>query len=72
MAASLVNSVGAMLDEPDTREGLVAELPDGTPQLRTPIRFDGVPLPISGRPPRVGEHNEEIRAVVAAATRGSR
>jgi len=71
VAAALVNTVGEMLADPDTRAGLIAELPDGTPQLRTPIRLGGVPLPLSGPPPAMGEHDDEIRAAAAVAHEAS-
>jgi crotonobetainyl-CoA:carnitine CoA-transferase CaiB-like acyl-CoA transferase len=67
VAAALVNTVGELLADADIRAGLIAALPDGTPQLRTPIRLGGVPLPLSGPPPAMGEHDDEIRAAVAAA-----
>lgn len=67
VAAARINSVAEMLDDPDTVAGLVAELPDGTRQLRTPIRLAGKPLALASRPPARGEHTEEIRATVLAA-----
>lgn len=69
VAAAPINTVAEMLADPDTRAGLVAELPDGTPQLRTPIRLGGAPLPLSGPAPALGEHDEEIRS--AAGPRGA-
>jgi len=60
--AAAINSVSEMLADPDTQAGLVASLPDGTPQLRTPIRLGGEPLPLSAPPPSLGEHTAEIRA----------
>src|SRR5581483_11111543 len=62
--AAPINSVGEMLADPDTQAGLVATLPDGTPQLRTPIRLGGEPLPLSGPPPSLGQHSDEIRSAV--------
>jgi crotonobetainyl-CoA:carnitine CoA-transferase CaiB-like acyl-CoA transferase len=53
-----------MLSDPDTQAGLVASLPDGTPQIRTPIRIDAKPLPLSGSPPSIGQHTDQIRAAV--------
>ena len=61
VAAAVINPVADVLQDPDLRAGLVAALPDGTPQLRTPIRLDGAPLPLSAPPPRLGEHTAEIR-----------
>jgi crotonobetainyl-CoA:carnitine CoA-transferase CaiB-like acyl-CoA transferase len=65
VAAALVNSADEILDDPDIQSTLVASLPDGVPQLRTPIRLDRMPLPLSSPPPRVGEHNDSIRACLA-------
>lgn len=68
VAAALVNGLGEMLDDPDTRAGLVAEMDHegGTlRQLRTPIRLDGRPLPLASPPPRYGAHDAEIRAALA-------
>ena len=67
VAAAVINTVGDMFEDPDTRAGLVAELPDGTPQLRTPVRLGGEPLPLSSPPPRRGQHTEEITAAVRGA-----
>lgn len=61
VAAAPINTVSEMLSDPDTDAGLVATLPDGMRQLRTPIRLDGKPLPLSSPPPSVGEHSDEIR-----------
>jgi crotonobetainyl-CoA:carnitine CoA-transferase CaiB-like acyl-CoA transferase len=62
VAAAPINTVGEMLADPDTEAGLVASLPDGMRQLRTPIRLAGRPLPLSSPPPAFGEHDAEIRA----------
>jgi crotonobetainyl-CoA:carnitine CoA-transferase CaiB-like acyl-CoA transferase len=69
VAAAVINTVGDMFEDPDTRAGLVAELPDGTPQLRTPVRLGGKPLPLSSAPPRRGQHTEEITAAVRGVQR---
>jgi crotonobetainyl-CoA:carnitine CoA-transferase CaiB-like acyl-CoA transferase len=69
VAAAPINSVGEMLSDPDTLAGLVAELPDGTRQLRTPIRLGGAPLPLSGAPPAMGAHDDTIRAAVPVGER---
>jgi crotonobetainyl-CoA:carnitine CoA-transferase CaiB-like acyl-CoA transferase len=60
--AAPINTVGEMLADADTQAGLVAALPDGTPQLRTPIRLGGQPLPLSSPPPSLGQDGDEIRA----------
>jgi crotonobetainyl-CoA:carnitine CoA-transferase CaiB-like acyl-CoA transferase len=68
VAAAPINAISDMFTDPDTRAGLVAELPDGTPQLRTPIRLDGAPLPLSSPPPRLGEHDAEIRSLLGGGS----
>jgi crotonobetainyl-CoA:carnitine CoA-transferase CaiB-like acyl-CoA transferase len=70
VAAAVIKSVGEMFSDPDTEAGLLATLDEpGGPvrQIRTPIRLGGRPLAISGRPPRLGEHTEEIRAAAGVA-----
>lgn len=67
VAAAVINSVSDMLTDPDTVAGLVAELPDGTKQLRTPIRLGGDPLPLSSAPPTRGEHTAELREALASS-----
>lgn len=66
VAAATINTVGEMLADPDTRDGLVAMLPDGNRQLRTPIRLGGDPLPLASPPPDLGEHGAEIREELGA------
>jgi crotonobetainyl-CoA:carnitine CoA-transferase CaiB-like acyl-CoA transferase len=67
VAAAVINSVSDMFTDPDTVSGLIAELPDGTRQIRTPIRLGGDPLPLSSPPPALGEHNTAIRESVHSA-----
>jgi len=68
VAAAPVNTVPEMLADPDTRAGLVTSVTDAdgneVPQLRTPIRVDGVPLPPAARPPALGEHDAEVRTAL--------
>ncbi|MCW2985808.1 MAG: CoA transferase [Conexibacter sp.] len=74
VAAAVINSVGEMFSDPDTVSGLLDTLdePDGAVrQIRTPIRLGGDPLPLSGRPPRLGEHTDDIRAAVPVAERSA-
>ena len=66
VAAAPINTVSEMLADPDTRAGLVAALPDGTPQLRTPIRLGGRPLALSGAPPALGQDDAAVRVALAA------
>jgi crotonobetainyl-CoA:carnitine CoA-transferase CaiB-like acyl-CoA transferase len=54
--AALVASVSEVLAGSE----LVAEV-GGVPQLRTPIRIDGAPLPLAGPLPALDEHGAEIR-----------
>jgi crotonobetainyl-CoA:carnitine CoA-transferase CaiB-like acyl-CoA transferase len=70
VAAAEINQVGEMMEDPDTRAGLIGELQtaDGpVRQIRTPIRLGGDPLPLSSAPPRFGEHTDAIRAATNAA-----
>lgn len=74
VAAAEINRVGEMLEDPDIRTGLIGEVEtaDGpVRQLRTPIRLGGDPLALSSAPPRLGEHNEQIRAAALATERTS-
>lgn len=68
IAAAPINTVPEMLADRDTRAGLVTSVTDAdgneVPQLRTPIRVDGVPLPPSARPPALGEHDAEVRTAL--------
>lgn len=71
VAAAVVNSVGEMLDDPDTRERLVAEVRDGEhtiPQLRTPIRLDGRPLEPGAAPPQLGADDAAVRKAIQQTT----
>jgi crotonobetainyl-CoA:carnitine CoA-transferase CaiB-like acyl-CoA transferase len=62
VSAAPINTVSEMLGDPDTEAGLVAPLPDGMRQLRTPIRLGGSPLALSSPPPALDEHGDEVRA----------
>jgi len=66
VAAGAIDTVAEVLADPDVAVGLVAALPDGTPQLRTPIRLGGAPLPLGSAPPRLGEHTDAVRAALRA------
>jgi crotonobetainyl-CoA:carnitine CoA-transferase CaiB-like acyl-CoA transferase len=69
VAAAEVNSVGEVLEDPDTRARLVTSVRDGDheiPQIRTPIRVDGEPLEIAGTPPHLGADDDEVRARLRA------
>ena len=39
----------------------VLELPDGVRTARSPLRLDGTPVRAERRPPRLGEHDAELR-----------
>jgi crotonobetainyl-CoA:carnitine CoA-transferase CaiB-like acyl-CoA transferase len=72
--AAVINTVGEMFEDPDTKAGLTeeAETADGPVRLvRTPIRIGGRPLPLSSPPPRLGEHSAPIRAAMTT-TDGAR
>jgi crotonobetainyl-CoA:carnitine CoA-transferase CaiB-like acyl-CoA transferase len=65
--AAVINSVGEMFEDPDTKGFLTEEVETGAGAVRlvrTPIRLAGEPLPLSSPPPRLGEHSEEIRAAM--------
>lgn len=61
-----VNTVAEALLDPVIHERMVTNV-DGVPQLRTAIRVDGRPADIHSAPPRLGEHNDQIRRHVRAA-----
>ena len=69
--AGLVNTVAQVLEEPDTAARLVTSAPAGPheiPQVRTPIRIDGAPLPVRTAPPGLGDDDEAIRAALEVPT----
>jgi crotonobetainyl-CoA:carnitine CoA-transferase CaiB-like acyl-CoA transferase len=43
----------------------VLELPDGVRAARSPLRLDGTPVRPGRRPPRLGEHDADLRAWLA-------
>ncbi len=60
--AGPINTVEDVLADPQIIHRGMQIAPDGVPGLRTPIRFEGAPAPVSGRPsPKLGEHDSEIR-----------
>lgn len=64
-----VNTVRQALEDPVVRERMIAHV-DGVAQIRTPIRLDGEALPVSSRPPRHGEHTDDVRERLSLPTRG--
>lgn len=73
VAAAVVNSVGEMLDDADTRERLVVHVQDGEhsiPQVRTPIRLDGKRLDPGAAPPHLGADDEAVRDAMRQASAG--
>jgi crotonobetainyl-CoA:carnitine CoA-transferase CaiB-like acyl-CoA transferase len=69
--AGLVNTVAQVLQERDTAARLVTSAPAGPheiPQVRTPIRFDGAPLPVRTAPPGLGDDDEASRAALEVPT----
>ncbi len=69
VAAAPLNTVPEMFGDPDTRAGLVTTVTDDggreVPQLRTPIRLDGVPLAPAAPPPGLGRDDAAIRSALA-------
>ncbi|WP_372790883.1 CaiB/BaiF CoA transferase family protein [Paraconexibacter sp.] len=69
VAAAVINTVPEMFADPDTRAGLLTSVTDEegreVPQLRTPIRLDGVPLDPAAAPPGLGRDDAAIRAALA-------
>ena len=61
LPVAAVNEVADVFADPATRARVVDDV-DGVPQIRGPLRMDGQPLPMHLRPPRLGEHTEEILA----------
>jgi len=60
--AGPINTVEDVLADPQVVHRAMQIAPGGVPGLRTPIRFEGAPAPVSGRPsPKLGEHDTEIR-----------
>lgn len=70
VAASTINSVSEVLDDPEVRGRLIAQMPGegsrSVPQIRSPIHLDGQPLPIHAAPPALGADDEAIRAALAS------
>jgi crotonobetainyl-CoA:carnitine CoA-transferase CaiB-like acyl-CoA transferase len=70
VAAASINTVAEVLQDPDTAARLVTSVGDGdeaVAQLRSPIRIDGMPLPVDTAPPALGAHTDAIRAAVASS-----
>jgi hypothetical protein len=69
VSASLVHTVPETLADREINEELLAYLPDGTPQLRTPIRVDGDLLPLSAAPPQFGGDDAAVRSAISDGER---
>jgi crotonobetainyl-CoA:carnitine CoA-transferase CaiB-like acyl-CoA transferase len=61
--AAAVNSIPEVFADPVVSERMVAEV-DGVAQLRSPIRLDGACLAVTGSPPTLGQHTDEILAAM--------
>ena len=59
-----VNSIPEVFADPVVRERMITSI-QGHPQIRSPIRLDGKPLPVHMHPPALGEHTVEILATLA-------
>jgi crotonobetainyl-CoA:carnitine CoA-transferase CaiB-like acyl-CoA transferase len=58
-----VNSIPEVFADPVVRERMIASIA-GIPQVRSPIRLDGEPLPVRMAPPALGEHTAAILAAL--------
>ena len=54
-----VNRLAEVFADPVVSERMVVQV-DGTRQLRTPIRLDGLPLAVHSTAPALGEHTDDI------------
>ncbi|MEH1016750.1 CaiB/BaiF CoA-transferase family protein [Micromonospora sp. CPCC 206060] len=57
--AAPVNSVPEVFADPLVAQRLLVEV-DGCPQVRSPLRLDGQPLPVTGPPPALGRDTDAI------------
>lgn len=68
--AGPINDMGEVFADPQViHRGLKLEL-DGVPTVRTPITFSDAELKLTTPSPRLGEHDAEIRARLAALKKG--
>lgn len=63
-----VNTIAEVFADPVVRERMVAAV-DDVPQINSPVRLDGRPLPLFSRPPNLGEHNEGILSALEETDR---
>lgn len=64
--AGPINRVDDVFSDPQIIERGMRIEPDGIPGVRTPITMSGAELALDRRAPRLGEHDGEIRAALAA------
>jgi crotonobetainyl-CoA:carnitine CoA-transferase CaiB-like acyl-CoA transferase len=57
--AAPINSIPEVFADPLVRERVLAEV-DGVPQVRSPVRVDGRPVPVDGAPPKLGRDTEVV------------
>ncbi len=57
--AGPVNTLPEVFADPVVRERMVRTV-EGSVQVRSPIRLDGEPLPMSSAPPALGAHTDEV------------
>jgi crotonobetainyl-CoA:carnitine CoA-transferase CaiB-like acyl-CoA transferase len=57
--AAPINSIPEVFADPLVRERVLAEV-DGVPQVRSPVRVDGRPVPVDGAPPELGRDTEVV------------
>lgn len=68
--AGPINTVADVFADPQFRHRGMRIEPGGIPGIRTPIVFSEAALETKRRAPRRGEHDDEVRAEVAAAANG--
>jgi crotonobetainyl-CoA:carnitine CoA-transferase CaiB-like acyl-CoA transferase len=57
--AAPINSVPEVFADPSVRDRLLVEV-DGVPQVRSPVRVDGAPVPIDSAPPELGRDTDAV------------
>jgi crotonobetainyl-CoA:carnitine CoA-transferase CaiB-like acyl-CoA transferase len=64
--AGPINTVAEVFADPQLVHRQMQITPDGVPGVRTPLVLDGEAMAHARRSPRLGEHDAEIRAEIAA------
>jgi crotonobetainyl-CoA:carnitine CoA-transferase CaiB-like acyl-CoA transferase len=58
-----VNSIPEVFADPVVRARMVTSI-GGIPQVRSPVRLDGEPMPVQAPPPALGQHTAQILAAM--------